>query len=52
MLREEDINSNSTSQLSFIVGIGIVAFGLLVSYIGWRTYQTEITIGLGIGIQI
>ena len=26
-------------------------FGLLISYIGWRTYQTEISIGLGIGIQ-
>lgn len=37
---------------SFIIGIGIMVIGFLISFTGWRTYQTEIAVSIGIVVQI
>jgi len=51
-IKENDLKAEMHIKNSFIIGIGIIAIGLLISLIGWKTYQTEMAVGIGIIVQI
>ncbi len=51
-INENYMKAEMHIKASFIIGIGIMVIGLLISLIGWRTYQTEIAVIIGIVVQI
>lgn len=51
-INENYIKTEIHTKTSLIIGIGILLIGFLISFIGWRTYQTEIAVGIGIIVQI
>ncbi len=51
-INENYMKAEMRIKISFIIGIGIMVIGLLISFISWREYQTEIAVSIGIVVQI
>ena len=52
IINENDRKVEMNIKTPSIIGIGIIVIGFLISFIGWRTYQTEIAVSIGIIVQI
>lgn len=49
--KEKHVKAEMQEKTTFVVGIGIIFIGLLISFISWRTYQTELSVTIGIIVQ-
>jgi transcriptional regulator with XRE-family HTH domain len=51
VVKEKYVNAEMQEKTPFVIGIGMIFIGLLVSFVSWRTYQTEVSVTSGIIVQ-